>query len=105
MPIGGGDVIQLKFYDEDGAGALDPSITPVLAQLTAGKTYAAVLTLKNESVVPADDITLEIEEEKNDHQPGLPGTLEVREPLRSPLGINRERKMEAARELVTRILR
>jgi len=66
-PIGGGDAIQLKFYDEDGAGAIDPSITPILALLTAGKTYDAELTLKNESVVPADDITLEIEEEKNDH--------------------------------------
>lgn len=66
-PTSEGDAVQLKFYDEDGEGALDPVITPNLAQLTTGKTYTATLTLKNESVTPADDVTLEIEEEKNDH--------------------------------------
>ena len=66
-PAGGGDPIQLKFYDEDGEGVIDPITTPDLAQLTMGKTYTAELTLKNESVIPADDITLEIEAEKNDH--------------------------------------
>lgn len=61
------DNLQLQFFDEDGDGAIDPITTPALAQLTSGKTYVALLTLKNESVVPADDITREINEEKNDH--------------------------------------
>jgi len=66
-PTGGGDNVQLRFFDEDGDGAIDPITTPLLAQLTTGKTYEAVLTLKNESATPAEDVTAEIEEEKNDH--------------------------------------
>lgn len=66
-PNGGGDAIQLKFYDEDGDGAIDPVITPTTAMLASGQVYQAVLTLKNESETPAEDVTLEIEEEKEDH--------------------------------------
>src|SRR6187399_2099645 len=65
-PDGGGEPLELKFYDEDGDGSIDPIITPHLLELEAGKSYTAEITLLNETVSPTEDITEEIEEEMND---------------------------------------
>jgi len=64
-PASGGDDIQLKFYDADGSGAGAPIITPDVAQLVSGKVYEAQITLLNEEA--GEDITEEIDEERNDH--------------------------------------
>jgi len=66
-PVGGGEPLELKFYDEDGNGSIEPVTTPDLLELEAGKSYAAEITLLNETVSPAEDITEEIEAEMNDH--------------------------------------
>lgn len=66
-PQGGGTSIELKFFDEDGDGSIDPVITPAVAQLEAGVTYEAEITLFNESETPTEDVTVEIEGEKEDH--------------------------------------
>ncbi len=65
-PQGGGDVVSLVFSDPDGDGATAPTITG--GTLAANTVYDGVITLLNESVSPADDITEEVEAEQEDHQ-------------------------------------
>ncbi|HET9488013.1 MAG TPA: hypothetical protein VFO54_11275 [Chryseosolibacter sp.] len=66
-PVGGGVPVTLRFFDEDGElGAIAPLIT-VSGPLKPSTTYAATIQLLNETVVPTDDISLEVEEEGNDH--------------------------------------
>jgi hypothetical protein len=65
-PQGGGDVVSLVFSDPDGDGAIAPTITG--ATLAANTVYNAVITLLNESVSPAEDITEEVEAEQEEHQ-------------------------------------
>ncbi|MEZ5009872.1 MAG: hypothetical protein R2753_17110 [Chitinophagales bacterium] len=65
-PYGGGDVKTFTFQDIDGDGGNLPTI--VNDTLEANTTYNGVLRLLNESVSPADEITDEVAEEKEDHQ-------------------------------------
>jgi hypothetical protein len=66
-PTGGGNAVELKFYDQDGAtGSIVPQIT-VSRALAADATYTGAITLLNETVNPADNITGEVEEEAEDH--------------------------------------
>lgn len=62
-----GEAIELKFVDLDGDGAGEPVVTPVVAQLSAGVSYAAATSFLNESGTTPENITTEIEEENNDH--------------------------------------
>jgi hypothetical protein len=64
---GGGQVITLNSRDLDGDGPNAPTIT-VSGNLTANTTYAGEVLFLNETVSPADNITLEVEEEGVDHQ-------------------------------------
>jgi hypothetical protein len=57
----------LKFYDEDGNGSIPPVYTQTGSPIYANSTYTTQISLLNEQETPAEDITLEIEEEKNDH--------------------------------------
>jgi hypothetical protein len=60
------DVIIASFEDLDGPGGNDGTITnPTFA---ANSTYNVQIEFLNKSVVPTDDITVEIEEEGVDHQ-------------------------------------
>jgi hypothetical protein len=61
-----GDVVTLSFSDLDGDGGNAPIITG--GTLQANMNYTGVLDLKNDSVNPAESVTDEIEEEKEDHQ-------------------------------------
>lgn len=65
-PLGGGDIVELKFQDLDGDGG-DP---PVISNppLQANMTYQGSITLLNELETPAEDITEEVEEESLEHQ-------------------------------------
>ena len=64
---GGGQVITLTSRDLDGDGPNAPTVT-VSGNLTANTTYAGEVSFLNETVNPAEDITVEVEEEGVDHQ-------------------------------------
>lgn len=60
-------VVTLKTQDLDGDGPNAPEVT-VSGNLTAGAVYSGDMEWLNELESPAEDITLEIEEEDLDHQ-------------------------------------
>lgn len=66
-----GDPLTMTFKDLDGEGAGVPqyiySSGGDAAVLSASTSYAAEITLLNESVTPAENITEEIEEEADEH--------------------------------------
>jgi len=69
-PQGGGDVVTIEFYDEDGDGPLFPQYEYVngttignAANLASGKMYDAVIQLFNGD----EEVTSEIEDEAEDH--------------------------------------
>jgi hypothetical protein len=65
--VGGGTVVSIESRDLDGDGPNDPVIS-VSGNLTAGVTYEGSVIFLNESVTPIEDITLEVEEEADEHQ-------------------------------------
>lgn len=65
-PTGGGTPAILQFRDLDGDGGNAPVITA--DTLSAITEYNVSIQVLNESVTPADTITLEIEEESDVHQ-------------------------------------
>lgn len=65
-PQGGGAPIEYEFTDLDGAGGNEPIVDLIV--LEANKTYDVAITLLNESVSPAEDITEEVEEEADAHR-------------------------------------
>lgn len=60
------DKIELRYTDLDGDGP-NPGVFQA-PNLKPNTTYEGKLQFLNESESPAEDITLEIEEESNDHQ-------------------------------------
>ena len=58
--------VEAQFVDIDGPGGNNPSSFDTI-RLAANATYNASITLLNESVSPAEDITVEVEEEGVDH--------------------------------------
>jgi hypothetical protein len=66
--VSGGQTITLTSRDLDGDGPNPPVITPATGSLSLNTTYNGTVTFLNESVTPADDITVEVEEEGVDHQ-------------------------------------
>jgi len=65
-PNNGGDPVIFTFRDLDGVGGDDPLINVGL--LAANQIYTGQVQLLDESVLPAVDVTVEIEEESTDHQ-------------------------------------
>lgn len=63
---GTSNVATATFSDPDGAGGNAPTIGTLT--LKAGSTYTGAITLTDESKNPPEDITAEIEEEKDAHQ-------------------------------------
>lgn len=74
--LGGGRTITLTSRDLDGDGPNAPVVT-VSGNLTAGTTYTGTTTFLNELESPAEDITVEVQEEGVEHQVfyQLPSTL------------------------------
>lgn len=66
-PNGGGSVVTLQLQDLDGDGPNAP-VTTVSGPLQANTTYTGVTQVLNETESPAEDITLEVEEEGDEHQ-------------------------------------
>jgi hypothetical protein len=64
---GGGQVVTLTSKDLDGDGPNAPVVT-VSNNLLANTTYVGQAEFLNELVTPADNLTVEIEEEGVDHQ-------------------------------------
>lgn len=92
--VGGGQTITLTSRDLDGDGPNAPVVT-VSGNLTAGTTYTGSTTFLNELVSPAEDITVEVEEEGADHQvfyqlPSSIGTLTYTDTDANgrPIGLN-----------------
>lgn len=67
VPDGGGNTIELKSQDLDGDGGNAPVVT-VSGNFQQNKIYRGSVTFKNEFVNPAEDITVEIAEEGDEHQ-------------------------------------
>ncbi|GGD92918.1 type 1 periplasmic binding fold superfamily protein [Planktosalinus lacus] len=65
--VGGGSTITMEYKDLDPEGPTDPVVT-VSGPLMAGTVYTGSLTLLNELVNPAENITEEILEEAEEHQ-------------------------------------
>ena len=59
--------VTLKTQDLDGDGPNAPVVT-VSGDLKASLTYSGSVRFLNETETPAEDITLEVEEEADDHQ-------------------------------------
>lgn len=66
--IGGGNVITLKSQDLDGDGSNPPIFTVDGGNLLTNTTYKGITTFTNELVKPAEDITIEVNEEGEEHQ-------------------------------------
>ena len=65
-PDGGGTAVVLNFTDLDGDGGNAPVITG--GTLAANTTYTGSMELLNETEDPAEDVTVEIAEEDDEHQ-------------------------------------
>jgi hypothetical protein len=65
-PSGGGTPVEFKFTDNDGIGGNPPVI--INDTLSANTSYSLVVSLLNESVSPAVDVTREIRMEGKEHQ-------------------------------------
>lgn len=65
-PEGGGTPVVFQFRDLDGDGGNPPVIQT--APLAASTTYNVSITLLDESVSPAGDITKEVRDEGHEHQ-------------------------------------
>lgn len=63
----GSNEIILRSRDLDGDGPNAPIIT-VSGKLMANTNYSGAVTFLNETVTPADDITIEVKEEGVEHQ-------------------------------------
>ena len=63
----GSSVITLTSRDLDGDGPNLPVVT-VSGNLKTNTVYSGAVTFLNETVSPADDITVEVEEEGDEHQ-------------------------------------
>ena len=67
IPQGGGTTVTLVSRDLDGDGPNAPVVS-VSGALQANKTYAGTAKVLNETETPAENITLEVEEEGDEHQ-------------------------------------
>lgn len=63
----GSDVVTLKFKDLDGDGGNTGTYT-ISGPLTANSTYTGVIKLENETENPAEDVTLEVKKEADEHE-------------------------------------
>lgn len=71
----GGETVVLNYLDLDGNGPNTPEITG--GTLNPNATYTGTVTLLNETVSPAENISEEVKEEGVDHQFFYSSTLNV----------------------------
>ena len=63
----GENVVTMTSYDEDGDGPVAPVVS-VNGNFTAGETYSGTIQFVNQSVLPEQEITEEVEAEGDEHQ-------------------------------------
>ena len=63
-PAEGGDTVSFTWADPENDGS--PTIDPI--NLTAGTTYAVTVEILNELENPAEDVTVELRDELDEHQ-------------------------------------
>ncbi len=63
----GNDVVTLSFVDLDGEGGSDGTYS-VSGSLSANTTYTGAIELLNETEDPAEDITVEVKDEADEHE-------------------------------------
>lgn len=61
-----GDVVSLSFVDLDGDASGEPVVSG--GTLLANTSYTGSIELLNEAATPVEDITLEVQEEDEEHQ-------------------------------------
>ena len=66
-PKDGGNTVTLKSIDLDGDGPNEPVVS-ISDNLEANEVYYATIVLLNETTDPAEDITIEVLDEAEDHQ-------------------------------------
>lgn len=66
VPVGGGTTVTLTYKDLDGDGSGAPVITN--GMLVANTAYNATIQVLNEQETPAEDITVEVQDEALEHQ-------------------------------------
>lgn len=71
-PAGGGAAITATFDDPDGDGGAAPTVDPI--NLVAGTTYNTTVRFENRLETPAEDITVEVSDESDEHQIFFTGT-------------------------------
>lgn len=67
-PQGGGTAITLKSYDLDGTDGPDAPIITVSGKLAANTVYTGATEVLNETEDPAEDVTVEVVQEGDEHQ-------------------------------------
>ncbi|MDF2380243.1 hypothetical protein JMG10_02105 [Nostoc ellipsosporum NOK] len=73
VPVGGGTTLTYQFQDPDGPGGVAPTQDEIV--LAPSKTYNVSVQLLNVTANPVDDITAEIQAEKDAHRfYYIPGT-------------------------------
>ncbi|MEP1032196.1 hypothetical protein [Ekhidna sp.] len=65
-PAGGGSAIVATYLDADGEGTGNPVLSDI--ELNTQTTYTLNITMANTLESPAEDITVEVEEEGDEHQ-------------------------------------
>ncbi len=71
-PMGGGAPVVAAFKDADGDGGNPPTVDPI--NLVAGNQYTTTVKFLNELEIPAADISLEVQDEGDQHQVFFTGT-------------------------------
>ncbi|MFK8058886.1 MAG: type 1 periplasmic binding fold superfamily protein [Polaribacter sp.] len=64
----GNEVVTMVFTDLDGEGGNDGIYTPNIGTLKANTTYTGVIKLENATESPAEDITVEVKTEGDEHE-------------------------------------
>ncbi|WP_460190200.1 type 1 periplasmic binding fold superfamily protein [Urechidicola sp. KH5] len=79
VPVGAGDTVTMTATDLDGEEGPNPPVYDVSGPLAAGVSYSGTVEFWNTTEDPAEDITIEIGEEDDEHQVFyIPnGTLDV----------------------------
>jgi hypothetical protein len=71
-PAGGGAAITASFDDPDGDGGAAPTIDPI--NLPGNTTYTTTVVFLNKLETPPEDITVEVNDESDEHQLFFTGT-------------------------------
>lgn len=66
VPVGGGATLTYQFKDPDGPGGTAPTQDQIV--LAPSKLYNVTVQLLNETKTPAEDITLEVAAEADEHR-------------------------------------